>query len=88
MISDVLSDALDDIAKYLQDQPDVYAHLADELAIVTTLMDAMLISLDAAQPDADPLVLELRTAIRTLDVAPIMLLMEKIKAKMQERRST
>lgn len=48
MISDVLSDAIDAIHKYQQMMPDVYGELGDEIAIVTTVMDALRMYFDAA----------------------------------------
>jgi hypothetical protein len=50
MISDVLSDALDDIEDYQRDIPDTYAEFAVEIGVVKTMMDGLLIVLDADPP--------------------------------------
>ena len=47
MISDVLSDAVDEIAWYLNEMPQVYANRRDRLLVLIQELDAMRRELDA-----------------------------------------
>ena len=53
MISDTLSDAIDDVRTYLRDFPDVYRILRPEVSALLVQMDAVRAKLDAIPPQVE-----------------------------------
>lgn len=87
MISDVLSDASDEIERYEREMPECYAGLSDELGRVRTLMDAMRVYLDLPQW-ADPLRDALLVAIGGVDVGPVRAALDAIFDRANPDRPT
>jgi hypothetical protein len=74
MISDVLSEAIDDILDCQGTMPDVYGDLGDEIAVVTTVMDALRLYFDAApslHQEHGTFTEDLRRAVAKVDVRDV-----------------
>jgi hypothetical protein len=74
VISDVLSDAINEMRDYQHEMPDSYADLGDEIGVVTTVMEALRICLDTPpvlSEEHGTLVEDLRLAIAKVDVREV-----------------
>lgn len=73
MISDICSDASDQIGEWQRDRPQWYARLAGEIGNVRLLLDCLQLYLDMQPPDGHPpgddLSEPLRRALAGLDVS-------------------
>lgn len=90
MISDVLSDAIDEIHKYQRRMPDVYGDLADEIAVVTTVMDALRLYFDAApsmHEEHGTLTEDLRRAVAQVDVRDVQAARDRLLQLVPELRN-
>ncbi len=90
MISDVLSDAIDEIHEYQQTMPDVYGDFADEIAVVTTVMDALRMYFDAApsmHEEHGTFTEALRRTVAEVDVRDVRAARDRFLQLVRELRS-
>lgn len=90
MISDVLSEAIDEIHEYQRTMPDVYGDLADEIAVVTTIMDALRMYFNAApsmHAEHGTFTEDLRQAVATVDVRDVRAARDRFRQLVRELRS-
>jgi hypothetical protein len=90
MISDVLSDAIGGIHEYQQTMPDVYGDFADEIAVVTTVMDALRMYFDAAPSmyeEHGTFTEALRRAVAEVDVRDVQAARGRFLQLVQQLRS-
>jgi len=82
VIGDILSDAINDIHDCQHDVPDFYADLGDEIAIVTTVMEALRLYLDSPHGLSDEhgrLVEDLRLTIAKVDVGEVQAARDRLQ---------
>lgn len=89
MVSDVLHDALAEIERYQGDSPRPYCHWTSEIETVKTVMLALLTCLDATPgftEEQNQLVLDLREAIKNLDLSAVLAARQRLLGWVEETR--
>lgn len=87
MISDILSEAVDDIEIYQEDMPDSYDDLEAEIDVVKSVMDGLRMVLDVPPGQSDEfqkLVRELRSAVGDLDISRLVAARERLLAWVEQ----
>lgn len=69
MISDMLSEAVEEIERYQKDMPDCYEGLRFEIDTVKEVMDCLRLYLDRADPDAQ--LQNYKLAMRSIDLTAL-----------------
>jgi hypothetical protein len=90
MISDILSDAINEIFDYQRTMPDVYGNLGGEIAVVTTVMDALRMYFDAApsmHEEHGTFTEALRRAVAQVDVRDVQAARDRLLQLVEELRS-
>jgi len=89
MISDVLYEALCEIERYQGDSPRPYDHWKCEIEAAKTVMLALLTCLDATPgftEEQNRLVLDLREAIKNLDLSAVRAARQRLLCWVEETR--
>lgn len=87
MISDILSEAVDDIEIYQEDMPDSYDDLEAEIDVVKSVMDGLRMVLDVPPGQSDEFqkqVRELRSAVGDLDISRLVAARERLLAWVEQ----
>lgn len=87
MISDILSEAVDDIEQYQEDVPEAYAELAAEIDVVKVVIHGLRMVLDVPPGQSDEfqkLVRELRSEVGDLDISRLVAARERLLAWVEQ----